>query len=440
MLLAINKILWGITTIMILVISSYFSIKLRFIQFRFGQMLKFLFSKTTIGKDSMSPIESLNISLAARIGVGSLAGIALSIYLGGIGTIFWIWISALISAPNAFAESLLGVVYRNKDEQNIFRGGPPYYIKYGLGNMGLAKLSALAIAFAYIIGFITVQANTIVKSVYNYVNIYPSLIALFITIISALIIFGGIKKIAIIASVLVPIMGGIYCLASLYIIIMNYNQIPTILFNIVTSAFNVKAFGASLITVFIIGIQRGVFSNEAGLGTSAIAAATTTVNKPYEIGLIQVLGVYFTSLVICTITALVILTSNYEILLLSDINGIEITLYAFKYHLGLLGELIVIITIILFAYSTIITGYYYGESCFKFLLNKVSLIHLIILRTLTTILIFIGSIMSSIRLWRFVDIVTAVVAIINLYALFLLRRDIFYEVEYSALKKKCDTI
>ena len=194
MLLAINKILWGITTIMILVISSYFSIKLRFIQFRFGQMLKFLFSKTTTGKDSMSPIESLNISLAARIGVGSLAGIALSIYLGGIGTIFWIWISALISAPNAFAESLLGVVYRNKDEQNIFRGGPPYYIKYGLGNMGLAKLSALAIAFAYIIGFITVQANTIVKSVYNYVNIYPSLIALFITIISALIIFGGIKK------------------------------------------------------------------------------------------------------------------------------------------------------------------------------------------------------------------------------------------------------
>jgi len=440
MLILLNKLLWGIATTMIIVIGIYFSFKLRFIQFNIGKMMKYAFAANKTEKGSISPLEALNMSLAARIGVGSLAGIALSIYLGGIGTIFWVWASAIIASPNTFVESVLGVIYRQKDEQRIYRGGPPYYIKNGLGRIGLAKLSAFFIAFSYIFGFITIQANTITKAITGIIDVYPIVIGFLIMIITAIIIFKGVKQIAIISSNLVPIMGGIYTVASLIIIFINIQEIPTILLNIIINAFNIKAFGFGIITTIIIGMQRGIFSNEAGLGTSAIVASTTTNNKPIEIGLIQIFGVYFTTLIICTMTAFVILTSNYQELLLTDINGIEITLYAFKHHLGFIGEITVIITIILFAFSTIITGYYYGESCFKFLLEKVKPQYIFSLRLLTLILLLIGSIITSSYLWRFIDILVAIIAIVNLYALLLLKKDVFYEYEHYKMNKNYDKI
>ncbi len=440
MLIFINKILWGIATIIILMVGIYFTYKLNFIQFRFMEMIKYVFSENKIEKDKISPLEALNMSLAARIGVGSLAGIALSIYWGGIGTIFWIWASAFIASPNTFAECLLGAVYKQKDEKNIYRGGPPYYILNGLGKIALAKISAFFILFAYIFAFLPIQANTITKSIISILDIYPLIIASLIIILTAVVIFKGVKQIAIISSKLVPIMGGIYILGSMTIIILNINQIPHILVNIIKEAFNMQAFGVGVLTTMIIGLQRGIFSNEAGLGTSAIVAATTTDSKPVEIGLIQMLGVYYTTLIICTMTALVILTSNYQTLSLSDINGIELTLYAFKYHIGFLGEILVIITIILFAFSTIITGYYYGESCLKFLVAKTTSYSIFILRILTIILLFIGSVMSPSYLWRFIDILVAIIAIINLYALILLRKDVFYEYDYYKREGKYDKI
>lgn len=440
MLIIINKLLWGIASFMIIAVGLYFTFKLSFIQFKIREMLKLLFKKNNKEKDSISPIESLSMALAARMGVGSLAGIALSIYLGGIGTIFWIWISAIISAGNAFSETVLAVIYREKDEKKIYRGGPPYYIKQGLGKKNLAKLSALFIGIAYIFGFLTIQSNTITKSIVRVIDIYPLIIAAVIAIITALIIFRGVKKIAIITSNLVPFMGSIYIIASMIIIIFNIDKMPFILLSIVKSAFNIKAFGAGIISTMIIGIQRGIFSNEAGLGTGAIAAATTTINKPTEIGLIQILGIYFTTLIICSMTAFVILSSNYQTIPFQDINGIEITLYAFKYHLGYIGEAVVIITIILFAFSTIITGYYYGESCIKFLLKNIKPYHIFLLRLLTVILLFIGSITPSMTLWGFVDILVAIIAIINLYSIILLRKDIFYEYDYYKTTKKYDKI
>ncbi len=436
MVLAINKILWGIATMMIVLVGLYFSFKLKFIQFNIKQMIKYITTSNKAERNTISPLESLSMSLAARIGVGSLAGVALGIYLGGVGTIFWLWLSALIASPNTFAECVLAVIYRRKDEKDIYMGGPPYYIRDGLGKPNLARLSALFIGLAYIVGFMTIQANTITKSVTGIIEIYPLTVAFLIMIITAIIIFKGVKQIATISTKLVPIMGGIYTISALIIIIININQIPNILINIINAAFNLKAFGFGILTTIIIGIQRGIFSNEAGLGTSAIVAATTTVNRPVEIGLIQMFGVYFTTLIICSMTAFAILTSNYQTLSLTDVNGIEITLYAFKYHLGYFGEIIVIITIILFAFSTIITGYYYGESCFKFLISKIKPIHIFILRLATIFLLLIGSIMSSLSLWQFVDILIAIVAIINLYALILLRKDIFFEVDHLKYNKK----
>ena len=439
-MLILNKILWGITTTMIIMGGFYFSIRLKFIQFRIKDMLSSLISSNSNQEDTISPWESLSMSLAARIGVGSLAGVALAIYVGGVGTIFWLWMSALIAAPNTFSETVLGVVYRRRDAKKIYRGGPPYYIESGLGKPTLAKVAAFIIGFSYIVGFLTIQANTITKSLVRVVNIYPLIIGFVIAFLTGIIIFKGVKQIAVTSSKLVPLMGFIYTLTVLSIVIININKIPAVLVNIIISAFNIKAFGAGVITSLVIGMQRGIFSNESGLGTSAIAAATTTVNQPVSIGLIQMAGVYFTTLIICSATAIAILTSNYDSLTLTDVNGIEITLYAFKYHLSYLGEVIVIVTILLFAFSTIITGYYYGESCLKFLYNNISNVSLFCFRLLTVILLLLGSFISSSFLWQIVDILVAIMAIINLYALLELRRVVILELEISKSKQKCAKI
>ncbi|MDD4035794.1 MAG: alanine/glycine:cation symporter family protein [Bacilli bacterium] len=429
MIMFFTKLAWGIATIMIIGTGLYFTLQFRFMQFNIKALFSSLKNSFKVNNSSISPFESLTMSLAARIGVGSLAGVALAIYIGGVGTAFWMWISALIAASNALGETILGVVYRKKDEKDIYKGGPPYYIKYGLGKDALAKVVALLIAFSYIFGFLTIQANTITKSIVSISKIYPPLIGLIISFVTALIIFQGVKGIANISSKLVPIMGIIYIAASLVIIILNINQFPYILTTIIKSAFTPKAVNGGIFGSIVIGMQRGIFSNEAGLGTSAIASATTTENKPVEIGLNQVLGVYFTTLVICSMTAFVIMTTNYNALVLNDINGIEITMYAFKYHYGFYGELLVIVTIILFAFSTIIAGYYYGESCLKFLINNIRAYQLFILRLITTILLIAGSIVSSIYLWNFVDLLVALIAIVNLYSLVLLKKDIKFEIE-----------
>jgi AGCS family alanine or glycine:cation symporter len=429
MIMSLTKILWGIATIIIIGTGLYYTFKLKFIQFNFKALFKSLKGSSKGDHNSISPFESLSMSLAARIGVGSLAGVALAIYIGGVGTIFWMWVAALISSVNALNETILGVVYRKKDKENIYKGGPPYYIKYGLGKNFLAKLMAILIGFSYIFGFLTIQANTITKSITSVSKIYPPLVGLIIAFVTALIIFQGIKQIANISSKFVPIMGIIYITSCLIIILANITSFPYILVSIIKSAFTLKSIKGGIVSSIIIGMQRGIFSNEAGIGVSAIASSTTTVNKPVEIGLNQVLGVYFTTLIICSMTAFVIMTTDYNILTLTDINGIEITMNAFKYHYGFYGELLVIVTIILFAFSTIIAGYYYGESCLKFLINRIKDYQLFLLRLITVLLLFISSIISSVSLWNFVDLFVAMIAIINLYCLVLLKKDIKFEVE-----------
>lgn len=429
MVMFFTKIIWGIAAVMIIGVGLYYTVHFKFIQFNMKALFSSFKKDSKASDSSITPFESLAMSLAARIGVGSLAGVALAIYIGGVGTIFWMWVSALISSANALGETILGVVYRRKDTKDIYRGGPPYYIKYGLGKDFLAKFVAILIGFSYIFGFLTIQANTITKSITVISGIYPPLIGLIISFVTALIIFQGIKQIANVSSKLVPLMAIIYVTACLIIIVINISSLPRILMSIIKAAFTLKSVKGGIIGSIIIGIQRGIFSNEAGIGVSAIASATTTLNKPVRIGLNQVLGVYFTTLVICSMTAFVIMSANYNGLVLTDVNGIEITMHAFKYHYGFYGELLVIITIILFAFSTIIAGYYYGESCLKFLVNNIKDYQLFLLRLVTILLLIIGSIISSITLWNFVDLLVGITAIINLYSLILLKKDIKFEVE-----------
>lgn len=428
----LNTVLWQTAIVFLLGGGLYFTFKLKGIQFKFIDMLK-SFKSDNQSDNQVTPFKSLTMALAARIGVGSLAGIALAIYIGGKGTIFWIWVSSIITSVNAFSESLLGIKYHEKINGQ-YVGGPAYYIDKGLKRKNLAKCYAFLIIFAYIVGFMSIQANTIASSINNYYNIAPIITGIIIAIISGYIIIKGLKEILDVTSILVPIMGISYLLLSIIIIVVNYQKLPDVLISIIQDAFKIKALTTGLLTTFVIGIQRGVFSTEAGLGSGAIASGAVATNDCVGIGLTQVLGIYFTSFIICTATALIILTSPYETLNLTNINGIEITQFALNYHLGKLGITILVISIIAFAFSTIIAGYYYGESNLKYLKGKLKKTDLFILKTSTIIILVIGSIVSASFLWSLVDILVAIMAIINMYSLLSLRKVIIKE--YNNYQKK----
>lgn len=429
----LNSMLWSIAILFLIGGGIYFTFYLKGVQFNFRQMvLSFKHEK----KEKISPFKSLTMALAARIGVGSLAGIALALYVGGPGSIFWIWVSSIITSVNSFSESVLGVVYRERDD-DVYKGGPAFYIDKGLGNKKLAKFYALLIMSSYIVGFMTIQANTITASISSYIDVSPLVIGIILAGVSAYSILGGVKGIVNLTSMLVPVMGGIYLLVSCYIIIKNITIMPNILFQILNGAFNFKSFGAGVLSSFVIGIQRGVFSTEAGLGSGAIASSTTDDDSSVKIGLVQVLGIYFVSFVICTSTAFIIMTSDYLKVGFDNINGIEITQYALSYHLGNLGVIILVISIILFAFSTIVAGYYYGESNLKYLNKNASKNHILLLKIVTVVLLVVGSVMKASIIWNIVDILVALMAIVNMYAVILLRRDVKREfVMYNKIKNK----
>ena len=420
MLKIINDVLWSTAIVFLVGGSLYFSVKLKFPQFRFKQMFKGL--KKTDSK-GISPFKSLTMALAGRIGVGSLAGIALAIYIGGPGTVFWIWLIGIITSVNSFCESYLGAKYQEKDGTS-YKGGPSFYILNGLKNKKLAILYSVLVIIAYILGFMTIQANTIVTSIHDYYNINPVVIGVILALISGISIMKGLEEITNITSKLVPFMGIFYLLLSVIIILMNINLIPEVILNIVKSAFDVKALTSGVLSTFIIGVQRGIFSTEAGLGTGAIASSCSYAKNKINIGMIQILGIYFTVFIVCTSTALLILTSNYQDLIFENMNGIELTQYALSYHLGKFGILVLIISVILLAYSTIVAGYYYGESSLKFLSKNITSTQIFILKLVTIILLLIGSIISPTLLWKIVDVLVAILAIINMYALIKLRKEI----------------
>lgn len=409
----LNKIVWIIATILLLYSGIYFTLKLKAVQFNFKKMIKGLHTKEAI---DISPFQSLMLSSAAKIGVGSIAGIALALYIGNEGTIFWLWITSFIVAPNAYVESLFGAKYKEKQDK-IYTGGPAYYIKKGLKNKKLSILYALLIIVVYIFCFSSIQANTITTSIYHSYQINKLTIAIFITFVSAIVIFRNIKDLIKIISSFVPFMCLVYICIGIIIITKNYDQMLAIFETIIQQAFNFKAFISGFLTSLIIGIQRGIFSNEAGIGTGAIAAATSDTKDYKSQGYVQIIGVYFTSLVICTISAFIIMTSPYKTLSLENINGIEIALFALKHHLGKLGELFLLLSITLFAFSTIIAGYYYGESSLKFIHKKISKIGILLFKGITLLILFFGAIIKPGVLWDISDFIIGILAIINIYAI-----------------------
>jgi len=433
MIKVVTDVLWSIAIIFLLGGGIYFTFNLNFPQFKLKKMLQGFKNDQN---NKISPYQSLSMSLAARIGVGSLAGIALAIYIGGPGTIFWIWITSIFTSVNTFCESYLGAKYQEKDG-SVYKGGPAYYIEKGLNNKKLATSYAFLIIIAYIVGFMTIQANTITKSLEDYISVSPIIIGVILALLSGYIIIKGLDQIVSITGKMVPVMGLGYLLTALGIILLNLESIPEVFSNILSSAFNIKSAGIGILSTFIIGVQRGIFSTEAGIGSGSIATSTSHVKNKIGLGLIQILGIYFTSFIICTATAILILLSDYTTLTFENMNGIELTKYALNYHLGEFGNIFLILSILFFAFSTIIAGYYYGESNLKFIIRNVSQKQLLLLKIITLLLLIIGSITSPTILWSIVDILVAVLAIINMYSLLKMRKEIIQDYKkYTNTRKQ----
>lgn len=419
----IYKIIWAVATSFIVIASIYFTKKFRCKQFNVKGFIGCLKSEEK-SSDGLSSRDALMLTLAGRIGVGSIAGIALGIYIGGVGSIFWVWVTTFLIAILSYVETYLGVKYREKDEDGNYIGGPSYYIKKGLNNKKLARIYAILIIVCYIGGFLGIQSNTITKSLVQIVPIPNYVVSIFIVILTFFCIFGGVKQISKITSKMVPFMTILYIFLFIYVVYVNYTQIPTILLNIIKDAFQMESFIGGFLSTCIIGLQRGIFSNEAGLGTGSIAASSTNGDSASAQGYMQMLGVYITSLLLCSATAIFILTTNYETLVLEDINGIELMQYAFSCHFGSFGSILLFIFIFLFAFSTVLTGYYYGESSLRFLLGNNNSKCITLLKFVTLIVLFLGGIMSATLLWNIVDLLVAFLAIINIYSLFCLQDNI----------------
>ena len=417
----VNNILWGdgqVLIIMLLACGIWFTVKLGGVQLRhFGHMFSLLKGSNTSTKDGISSFQALCTSLSARVGTGNLAGVAVAISLGGAGAIFWMWMIALLGMATGFAESVLGQLYKVRDENGEFRGGPAYYIKQGLNKTWLAVAFSLCLFFGYGFVFSAVQANTITDALNNAYSFPTEYVGLAIIALAALIVVGGLKSIARFAEFVVPFMGIGYVLVALAITFINISELPAMLLDIIKSAFGLQEAGAGALGAAIKnGIQRGLYSNEAGSGSvpHAAASAVPNPNHPVSQGYIQMLGVFLDTLVLCTSTAFIILLAGGSS---SDqMEGIRLTQDAMSSHLGEGGTDFVAAAISLFAFTSVVANYAYGESnlhMFK-LDNKIG-------RAVYTIgylgMIYWGAQAALPQVWAMADMALGLMTVINIIAI-----------------------
>ncbi|KGR76653.1 alanine/glycine:cation symporter family protein [Ureibacillus sinduriensis] len=419
----VNTYLYSYILIILLVgVGLFFTYKTKFIQFRMiPEMFKLLVEKTPTdksGKKGISSFQAFTISAASRIGTGNIAGVATAIALGGPGAVFWMWMIALIGGASALIESTLAQVYKVKDSQTgMYRGGPAYYMEKGLNKRWMGVLFAVVITLTYGFVFNAVQANTITIAFEESFGTNRTVVGIIISILTAIIVFGGLKRIVSVTQVIVPVMAIAYILVALLVVILNITEIPHMFVLIFKSAFGLEEAFAGVIGAAIMnGIKRGLFSNEAGIGSAPNAAATASVTHPVKQGLIQTLGVFIDTLLVCTSTAAIVLLSDaYR---QSDAASINLTQASLISNLGEWAGIFLAIAIFLFAYSTVIGNYYYGETNIGFI--KESKTALLVFRILVVAFVMFGSVAKVQIVWDLADLFMAIMAVINLLAILML--------------------
>lgn len=424
-----NNPWYGLLMFVLIGAGLYFTVVTRFIQFRhFGHMWKLLRVSNQGRKNGgISSFEALMTSLAARVGTGNLAGVAIAIYLGGPGAVFWMWMTALVGMSTSFIESTLAQAYKVPHSDNVYRGGPAYYIEKGLGKRWLAIFFSLCLLVAFGLAFNGVQSNTIAQATNEAFGVPTWMTGLILVALVAPVVFGGLRSVARIAGKIVPIMAILYILLALFIIITNLSQFPAAIALIVKSAFGFEqaaggVIGYGIAQAMINGIKRGLFSNEAGMGSAPNAAATAKSHPdhPAVQGFMQMLGVFMDTLVICTATAAIIILSGVV-----DPNveqeGIQLTQLALSQYVGDLGIIFVAIAIFFFSFTSIIANYSYGESNLEFISGaKNAKVMIMIFRFMVLGMVFIGAIASLPAIWNFADLSMGMMALVNLVAILLL--------------------
>ena len=396
----VNDILWSyILIIMLLGCAVWFTIKSRFVQFRMiGEMIRLLgdsAGKGEKGEKHISSFQAFAVSLASRVGTGNLAGVATAVAIGGPGSVFWMWLIALLGSSSAFVESTLAQLYKEKGKDS-FIGGPAYYMLHGLGLRWMGVLFAVLISITFGFAFNSVQSNTICAAWEGAFGIDHAWIGAILTVLTLIVIFGGIQRIAKVSSIVVPVMALGYIALALGIVLFNITRLPAVIETILSNAFGwEQAIGGSVGAALMQGIKRGLFSNEAGMGSAPNVAATAHVSHPVKQGLIQALGVFTDTLIICTCTAFIILFSGAP--LDGSINGVQLTQQALSNEVGSIGSTFVALAILLFAFSSIIGNYYYGEANIRFITSKRSV--LFIYRILVGGMVMFGALASLDLAW-----------------------------------------
>ena len=417
---AINTVLWSYVLIIVLIgLGLWFTLRTKFVQVRMlPEMLRLLTDGIGVKTQDkqISTFQAFCVSTASRVGVGNIAGVAIAIVTGGPGAVFWMWLIAFIGCATGFVESTLAQIYKLPRGNGTFHGGPAYYIRNALKAPGIAKLFALLISVTFGLIYNSVQANTIALSVETAFGIGHLPTAILLCVLTGLVIFGGMTRIAKVAEILVPVMAGVYLLTALVIFVLYIDQVPAMFSLIFHDAFSPQAaVGGGIGSAILTGVKRGLFSNEAGEGSVPNAAATATTSHPVKQGLVQSFGVYVDTWIVCSATAFIILlTGQYTIG--GDLTGIALAQKSLAIDFGSLAPMGLSLIVFMFAFSSIVGNYYYGEINISFFRGNTKK-HLLIFRCFVVLMVFFGSMAELSLVWDMADLFMGFLCLTNLYAI-----------------------
>ena len=421
----VNTVLWSYVLIALLILSGlFYTIRTGFAQGRLlGDMVALITGKLSSLKDGEKKVagqvtgfQAFCIAVASHVGTGNLAGVAIAVVVGGPGALFWMWIIALLGGATSLIENTLAQTYKVK-EGNGFRGGPSYYMEKALGQKTLGYIFSVIVIVTFAFVFNTVQANTIAQAFETSFNMSSTIAGIILAGLTALIIFGGLNRIANVVGYMVPIMAIGYVVVALYVLVVNIVHIPGLFMSIIEAAFGLKqAVGGAIGVAMLQGIKRGLYSNEAGMGSAPNAAATSNVSHPVKQGLLQAFGVFVDTILICSATGfIVLLYPEYNTI---GEKGIKLTQLALSHSVGNWGAGFITLCIFLFAFSSLVGNYYYGEANLEFLTKSKT--SMLIFRVLTVACVYLGSVASLGPVWDIADVSMGIMALMNIVVIAIL--------------------
>ena len=421
----INNILWSYVLIALLILSGlFYTIRTGFAQGRLlGDMVALITGKLPSLRDGEKKVagqvtgfQAFCIAVASHVGTGNLAGVAIAVAVGGPGALFWMWVIALLGGATSLIENTLAQTYKVK-EGNGFRGGPSYYMEKALGQKTLGYIFSVIVIVTFAFVFNTVQANTIAQAFETTFSMSSAVAGIILAALTALIIFGGLNRIANVVSFMVPIMAIGYVVVALYVLVVNAVHIPRLFMDIIEAAFGLKqAVGGAIGVAMLQGIKRGLYSNEAGMGSAPNAAATSNVSHPVKQGLLQAFGVFVDTILICSATGfIVLLYPEYNTI---GEKGIKLTQLALSHSVGAWGAGFITLCIFLFAFSSLVGNYYYGEANLEFLTKSKT--SMLVFRVLTVACVYLGSVASLGLVWDIADVSMGIMALMNIVVIAIL--------------------